>query len=126
MISISSTDAGNETSFSKPTASRTNVIYRPAALSKDGANAEPAKKKFTSGKTGSSTITIYRTTKDAGAYRLKPLLESPLLNRNALQTILQKLKPREWFSCPSCKTEWNRLAPSVVCINCEDNKEKNG
>lgn len=43
-------------------------------------------------------------------------------NKYALDEIVKRLIPADGIAvkCPECHVEWNRLTPSGVCVNCED------
>ncbi len=117
-----SIDDGNVKFSGKPTTWKVPDTIKSAIPPRDaGVNAEPDKKKSTSGKTGLLTTTIYPTTKDIGEYRHRPLHESPRLNKIALQKILTKLSLNNGPSvlCPKCSKEWNRLTPNGICYDCD-------
>lgn len=126
MKSMNSTNATNETFSGKPTISKINdttlPASRPTVLS--GANAVHDKKKSTNGKIGLSTTTIKMRRTGIGEYRLKPLLESPRHNQQALANIIRSLETGVSVQCPKCAVLWNRLTPSGVCYDCDSAEQK--
>lgn len=118
---MNSTNAMNETSSGKPTISKTSDIKLSASPETDqsGVSAELDKKKSTNGKTGLSTTTIKLRKTGIGEFRLKPFLESPLRNKQALEKIIKRLDTGTWVKCPKCAEEWNRLTPNGICYNCD-------